>query len=138
MYGIICLYITKFQTNKQIIFSTILLAGQIHKRPGCGISDSTRDWMESVQRNAEPSEEAQLIPQQPEIGKTEKLVDLQVANPALDPGPTYKYSAEANDASYGPKRIKRAVLPANRNNKKTCHLYIQTDPLFWRHIYKQV
>ena len=94
--------------------------------------------MESIQRNTDPSEDTKILPQQPKMGKTERLVDVQVVNPALDPGPTYKYSAEANDASNGSKRVKRAVLPANRNNKKTCHLYIQTDPLFWRHIYKQV
>ena len=95
--------------------------------------------METIQRNAEPSENIVISPQQPKLGKTEKLVDAQEAiNPALDPGPTFKYSAEANDASYGNKRVKRAALPPNRNNKKTCHLYIQTDPLFWRHIYKQV
>ena len=94
--------------------------------------------MESVQRSAESSEETINSAQVPKLGKTEKLVDVQAINPALDPGPTFKYSAEANDASYDSKRVKRAALPANRNNKKTCHLYIQTDPLFWRHIYKQV
>ena len=133
--------IVYFGKNPQIIFATILLAGQIHKRPGCGISDSTRDWMESIQRNAEPSEDTIISPQQHKGEKTEKekLVEVQEPiNPALDPGPTFKYSAEANDESYGSKRVKRAALPAIRNNKKTCHLYIQTDPLFWRHIYKQV
>ena len=97
--------------------------------------------MESIQRNAEPSEDTIISPQQHKGEKTEneKLVEVQEPiNPALDPGPTFKYSAEANDESYGSKRVKRAALPAIRNNKKTCHLYIQTDPLFWRHIYKQV
>ena len=50
-----------------------------------------------------------------------------------DPTPLYKYSAEANDPKV---RRKRAL--ANNSNKKSCSLYIQTDPLFWEHIYKQV
>ena len=128
-------------TQMSRMYYILCLAGQFHKRPGCGISDSTRDWMESIQRNAEPSEDTIISPQQLKGEKTEdeKLIEVQEPiNPALDPGPTFKYSAEANDESYGSKRVKRAALPAIRNNKKTCHLYIQTDPLFWRHIYKQV
>ena len=130
-----------FCSQMSRIYYILCLAGQFHKRPGCGISDSTRDWMESIQRNAEPSEDTIISPQQLKGEKTEdeKLIEVQEPiNPALDPGPTFKYSAEANDESYGSKRVKRAALPAIRNNKKTCHLYIQTDPLFWRHIYKQV
>ena len=110
-------------------------AGHIHKRPGCGISESTRDWMETVQRSAEPTDiEPKITPQ--ELGKTEKLVDVKTSNPDLDPGPTYKYSAEANiDNEH--KRVRRALPPPDRSNKKSCHLYIQTDPLFWTHIYQQ-
>ena len=116
-----------------------LIAGHLNKRPGCGISDSNREWMETIQRSAEPEDFVENIPRVEEIGKPEKLSDPQKPNPALDPGPTYKYSAEANIDSPENKRAKRAALPPpNRHNRKTCHLYIQTDPLFWQHIYKQV
>ena len=94
--------------------------------------------MEAIQRNAEPGNIEDTIPKVEVIGKTEKLVDLQKINLNLDPGPTYKYSAEANTDTYDYKRVKRALPPPNRHNRKTCHLYIQTDPLFWEHIYAQV
>jgi hypothetical protein len=51
-----------------------------------------------------------------------------------DLGPQYKYSLEANDPSRA--RVKRS-LP-NPNTKKSCALYIQTDPLFWKHVREQV
>ena len=111
------------------------VAGQNHKRPGCGISDSVRSWMESIQRSGEPTNvdiKEEIVE---EIGTPERLVDTEKPHPELDPGPTYKYSAEANIDADGYKRQKRA-LPV-RSNKKTCTLYIQTDPLFWRHIFKQ-
>ena len=112
-------------------------AGQINKRPGCGVSESTREWMETIQRSAEPTDIEPVVEQQ-DLGRTEKLVDIKKSNPDLDPGPMYKYSAEANiNNANQVAREKRAVPPPNRNNRKTCHLYIQTDPLFWGHIYKQ-
>jgi hypothetical protein len=42
---------------------------------------------------------------------------------------------EANDPS-SKSRVRRS-LP-NPNTKKSCALYIQTDPLFWKHIREQV
>jgi len=98
------------------------------KKPGCGVSDSVRDWMDNVQNSGEPTlpvPEAQTDPKQPNQ-PTPAAVSLD------DPNPTYKYSAEANDPHV---RRKRAL--ANNSNKKSCSLYIQTDPLFWEHIYKQ-
>ena len=45
--------------------------------------------------------------------------------------PAYKYSQEGN-------RRKRSINPKpNPSSKKSCSLYIQTDPLFWLHIQKQ-
>ena len=110
----------------------------MNKRPGCGISDSNREWMETIQRSAEPEDIKDNIPTVDDLGNPGKLIDLQKSNPALDPGPTYKYSAEANTDSSENKRAKRALPPPNGHNRKTCRLYIKTDPLFWQHIYKQV
>ena len=52
-------------------------------------------------------------------------------------GPEYKYSQEANEPDK--QRVKRSTQPLpNPNSKKSCALYIQTDPLFWKHVKEQV
>ena len=53
-------------------------------------------------------------------------------NEVFDLHPAHKYSKKANAA-----RVKRAARE-NPNKRKSCSLYIQTDPLFWRHIREQV
>lgn len=51
--------------------------------------------------------------------------------------PAYKYTRQASDKlHYGPVRTKRATKPKEERN--TCSLFIQTDPLLWRHIKEQV
>ena len=95
--------------------------------------------MESVQRSAKSNDVDLKETKEEQIKKAEPLIDIQKSHPPLDPGPTYKYSAEANiEEVDGYKRVKRGSPSSNRGNRKTCHLYIQTDPLFWRHINKQV
>ncbi len=49
---------------------------------------------------------------------------------AEDRGPAYKYSEEGNVG-----RSKRSI--PNPTSRKSCSLYIQTDPLFWIHIKEQ-
>ena len=61
--------------------------------------------------------------------KIEETIHFETEDP-LNVGPAYKYSAEGNS----PRR-KRSTT-ANPNMKKSCSLYIQTDPLFWLHIKK--
>lgn len=52
------------------------------------------------------------------------------SNPSLNYEEGFsKYSKEANE---GHSRGKRAAR--RDENKNTCSLYIQTDPLIWRHI----
>lgn len=48
--------------------------------------------------------------------------------------PHNKYSREANEAN---SRQKRATKP-KEDNRNTCSLFIQTDPLIWRHISESV
>lgn len=48
--------------------------------------------------------------------------------------PYNKYSKEANTRS---GRSKRATRP-KEENKNTCSLFIETDPLIWKHISEQV
>lgn len=56
-----------------------------------------------------------------------------------DKSPHFKYTKEANFKYDGPNaskrgsRAKRAARP-KEDNRNTCSLYIQTDPLIWRHI----
>jgi len=51
--------------------------------------------------------------------------------------PAYKYTRLAADQYHdGPVRTKRATKPKEERN--TCSLFIQTDPLLWRHIKEQV
>lgn len=49
--------------------------------------------------------------------------------------PGHKYTREANEPSH--RRTRRATRP-KEDNKNTCSLFIQTDPLIWRHISEQV
>lgn len=58
--------------------------------------------------------------------------------PTLEPHPPHnKYSREVNEGSSSHHRNKRATKP-REENKNTCSLFIQTDPLIWRHISEQV
>lgn len=58
-----------------------------------------------------------------------------------DKSPHFKYTKEANfdyddggaNGNKKSKRFKRAARP-KEDNRNTCSLYIQTDPLIWRHI----
>jgi len=97
------------------------------KEPGCGVSDNVRDWMDNVQNSGEASTE--MPPATPPPPPPQQPEEVNVSD---DPTPSFKYTAEANDPHV---RRKRAL--ANSSNKKSCSLYIQTDPLFWDHIYKQ-
>lgn len=48
--------------------------------------------------------------------------------------PYDKYSREMNDHN----RKRRAAAAMKDDNRNTCSLFIQTDPLIWRHIKDQV
>lgn len=113
---------------------------------GCGVTDEVVDWMERVQNSAEPET---FLPAKSRHATAES--------------PGHKYSKEANfnsisngdddDDDYDNKetddrpgarvktktrtRPKRAAKP-KEENKNTCSLFIQTDPLIWRHIFEQV
>ncbi len=106
----------------------VVSAGLGQRAPGCGISDSVQSWMDEVRHSGEKTE---LPP--PQVVDSPTPVP-QVVDEDEQLGPQYKYSMEANDPSRA--RVKRS-LP-NPNSKKSCALYIQTDPLFWKHIREQV
>ncbi|XP_034249111.1 disintegrin and metalloproteinase domain-containing protein 10 isoform X2 [Thrips palmi] len=110
---------------------------------GCGVTDH---WMEQVQNSFVPEEPAQA----PSKLKHKKVKSTSRGSndvrkpppPSQKPTdqfrfqyetPFEKYSKEMNDHS----RTKRAAQ-AKEEIKNTCSLFIQTDPLIWRHIRDQV
>ncbi|XP_066248939.1 disintegrin and metalloproteinase domain-containing protein 10 isoform X3 [Euwallacea similis] len=112
---------------------------------GCGINDDVLAWMDSIQNSERPEQPAApqiLEPVNPKLRKN--LEQNKENNILLDkkfskeseyqfPGSyehrSSKYSKEANE---GHSRVKRAAR--RDEHKNTCSLYIQTDPLIWRHI----
>ncbi|KAK7871976.1 hypothetical protein R5R35_004767 [Gryllus longicercus] len=116
---------------------------------GCGITDEIIQWMDRIQNSAVDEEEDKPVKhkqhkqvKQPKQQKHQKHQTHQqhVSQPATLPyhGGDYslhnKYSREANEGDH--KRSKRATRP--KSEKNTCSLFIQTDPLIWRHITEQV
>lgn len=122
------------------------------KYAGCGVMDEVKKWMESIQTSAieddddkPPSRPAasrrhadSMIDRHPTDKKEQTKKKNRLEN--LDPEnyfyevPHKKYSKETNVFGY---RAKRAVRPKEKD-KNTCSLFIQTDPLIWRHINQQV
>lgn len=98
---------------------------------GCGITDDVVEWMDRIQNSAEPDEERPV---------TEKKSDPP---PVVKPwnsdqeSPGHKYSREANEPG-SHRRTRRATRPKEDKKNNTCSLFIQTDPLIWRHISEQV
>lgn len=114
---------------------------------GCGINDEVSQWMDNIQNSAVEEE----TPQPPKRRNS--------SSHHSNPGNTHqnsifnhefrlpheKYSRDANwreksnsvsDEDWhkqSHERVKRATRP-KEENKNTCSLYIQTDPLIWRHI----
>nr|CAG4651655.1 EOG090X02I4 [Triops cancriformis] len=114
--------------------------------PGCGVTDEVAAWMSDIQNSAVPEEPSSS----PELHVNRKVAkgknqlsdsemakeDWELAMAKNHPG-YYKYSFEANaDSSEKTTRQKRQSKDSS-STKGTCSLFIQTDPLIWRHIYEQ-
>lgn len=135
-----------------------------HKRKGhvsgCGITEEVQSWMDQIQNSATEGGEEDVAenaneqlrdkaPMQKQMNRSSGLGSGSgVVAPAEELGefplPYQKYSKEANVLKHADKsqsawhkesheRVKRAARP-REDNKNTCSLYIQTDPLIWRHI----
>lgn len=122
---------------------------------GCGITDSVSQWMEQIQNSAVEVDEPEQNKEQtnrnnyktnklPKKYRTsDKVVNDNTINREkkwkLHNGenetPYDKYSREANSDGRS-SRSKRATRP-KEENKNTCSLFIETDPLIWRHIAEQ-
>ena len=104
--------------------------------PGCGVSHDTMKWMESIQNSAYlgPTENGnQNYNGIYELAKKEVTDKTGNTHNPLNVHPAHKYSQKANDQGPRAKRSPRE----NPNKRKSCSLYIQTDPLFWQHIREQ-
>lgn len=66
-----------------------------------------------------------------DLSKHKKTLVSNSEDNIFNDSPFSKYSKEANT------RQKRAARP-KEENRNTCSLFIQTDPLIWRHISEQV
>nr|CAD7430532.1 unnamed protein product [Timema monikensis] len=90
---------------------------------GCGVTDEVSQWMDRIQNGAVEDDDPPPSP-----GKVK---------PPQSPLPSYhpnKYSREANEEEKS--RVKRGTRSKD-DNRNTCSLFIQTDPLIWRHITEQ-
>ncbi|KYM96177.1 Disintegrin and metalloproteinase domain-containing protein 10 [Cyphomyrmex costatus] len=97
---------------------------------GCGITNSdVIEWMESVQNSAVPDEPPKTVPPS---NQKEPKPNVAPWNGDRE-APGHKYSREANEPSH--RRPRRATRSKENN---TCSLFIQTDPLIWRHISEQL
>ncbi|XP_059091577.1 disintegrin and metalloproteinase domain-containing protein 10-like isoform X2 [Tigriopus californicus] len=99
---------------------------------GCGVSDSVQKWMENIQISNEASLPSSSNASMDQAGQDEQEELPSVVPLYSNEIPKFKYSAEANDPL---RRTKRSITSPNK--KKSCSLYIQTDPLFWKHVHAQ-
>lgn len=100
---------------------------------GCGITEDVSQWMDKVQSSG-VDEEPVLLPKaekvSPKFKKHKPNTPKKIVENYINVEESYnKYSREANENS---GRHKRATK--REDSKNTCSLYIQTDPLIWRHI----
>lgn len=129
---------------------------------GCGITEDVAQWMENVQSAGVDSSDddendddsdVNANASSNDVNKNESTLGAKTKLPPKqqqqqqakqnqnsingeDQTPHFKYSKEANFEYDGAKRgsrAKRAARP-KEDNRNTCSLYIQTDPLIWRHI----
>ena len=99
---------------------------------GCGLTGDVSHWMDSVQNGGE--EDIEIVPVVAEgrnatvdgTGNQHQHVNNRIFDEFKHPH--VKYSEEVN------QRSKRAATSARYQDKNTCSLFIQTDPLIWRHI----
>lgn len=120
-------------------------------KSGCGATEDVAAWMDNIQNSADLEEEkleaTKLYLQTPahlrsqykykqwldsnEEYKTAQESGYQIVDDIVEDYHN-KYSEEAN------KRSRRAAGPGvGEDNKGTCSLSIQTDPMLWHHIFKQ-
>ncbi|XP_037032344.1 disintegrin and metalloproteinase domain-containing protein 10 isoform X2 [Bradysia coprophila] len=119
-----------------------------HKREGhvggCGINEEVSQWMDNIQNSAVDEPPPKRHNSSSHQTKPGNVHHNSLFNQEFRL-PHEKYSRDANwrDRSnagsdddwhaQSHERVRRATRP-KEENKNTCSLYIQTDPLIWRHI----
>ncbi|XP_014233900.1 disintegrin and metalloproteinase domain-containing protein 10 isoform X1 [Trichogramma pretiosum] len=104
---------------------------------GCGVTDEVVQWMDRIQQSGEQD----TLPPAPaaDSGKHHDSGPFWHDEAGGASSSSYKYSREANSPTSGSSRTRRAAKPQEDTTKKnTCSLFIQTDPLIWRHIHDQM
>lgn len=98
---------------------------------GCGLTEDISHWMDTVQNAAD--DEVEVVPMvKNETADQTRNHYQHVNNRIYDDEPHQKYSEEVNS------RSKRAATSPRYQERNTCSLYIQTDPLIWRHIRESI
>ena len=102
---------------------------------GCGVTDEVAQWMNNVQSSAVEGDDDGGDGELPPSPQDEKPAfpnakEYNAYPKSSQDEPHRKYTKEMN--SGGHDRQKRATR--RDENKNTCSLYIQTDPLIWKHI----
>lgn len=146
-------YFPKDQQTNQSFHSVIYNEKHVndphlHKRKhssGCGVTDDMVQWMDRVANSAvdddnidaesKLTEQNQIKNSAPENvnknHKQEQILPKNLRNSFENPYEKYSREANSNDSS-SHQRHKRAAPKENKRN--TCSLFIQTDPLIWKHI----
>jgi disintegrin and metalloproteinase domain-containing protein 10 len=101
---------------------------------GCGLTDDVSRWMDQVQNSVDDEIEIiTLNAHKNESKNGENHYHHHHQDHEDDPfNPHEKYSKYANN------RQKRATTTGRYQERNTCSLYIQTDPLIWRHIRESI
>ncbi|CAH1186905.1 unnamed protein product [Phyllotreta striolata] len=89
---------------------------------GCGINDDTIQWMNKIQYSGEEDQPITPVVQQTSNNNDNKPLHNEInIEDAFN-----KYSKEQN--------VRHKRFARREDNRNTCSLYIQTDPLIWKHI----
>lgn len=118
-----------------------------------------KQWMESIQTSAVEDDDSDAKPSNgprtsesrlmPAITPKKKLKKAESTTDFANESPSAKYTKEWNSHSgdYSSSRHKREAPKKDAKDKKskdaprpmnTCALFIQTDPLLWKHIAETV
>nr|CAG4638307.1 EOG090X02I4 [Cyclestheria hislopi] len=103
---------------------------------GCGVTDEIAEWMDTIQHGSidDDDEQPDIVPVKDNYSPISSGNSIFNENEKEANGYSwYKYSHEANEDPF--KRTRRNTLKVD--NRSTCSLFIQTDPLLWKHIYEQ-
>ena len=102
---------------------------------GCGLTEDVSHWMDAVQSSADEEVNIVLMTEGTNASADSARNHYEFVNNRIYENhqhPHQKYSEEANS------RSKRAATAARYQERNTCSLYIQTDPLIWRHIRESI